>query len=196
MGARIVSFVVPSDGLDCERIESCCFGLVFTKSGPGCSQVKNLHNLGADTAGKMPVSSNGILSRNSSLFVRCRPERQILVLLQYPMPCFDAIPSRIDIGDVGSHRRVYPDGTFLSRRDSGLHRELRGWLYTRGDENQVRRLFESIRSRNTQTVRRLNRLSLQRSFSLRPCAAATHRRLRLPARDQRWQVPILSYRPK
>ena len=53
-------------------------------------------------------------------------------------------------------RRIHLDGPFLSRRDSGLHRELRGWLYTRRDENQIRRLFESIRSRNTQAVRRLN----------------------------------------
>ncbi len=148
--------MVPSDGLDLKRIEPCCFGLMFEESGTGCGQVENFDHLSADTTREVPVASNRILSSHSSLLVRCRAERQVFVLLQDSVPRLDTVPGCVNIGDVGLHRRVYLDCAFLSCRDSRIRGELRDRPYTRGDENQVRRLLKSIRSRNSQAVRRCN----------------------------------------
>ena len=137
---------------------------MFKKAGPGRSQIENFDDLSADTTCEVLVTADRILSRHSSLLVRSRPERQVSVLSQDSVPCLDTIPGCIDVGDVGSHRRVYLDGAFLPRCDPRLCGELRGWLYTRGDENQVRRLLKSIGSRNPQTVRRFNSCY----FNIRP----------------------------
>jgi len=70
---------------------------VVAKAGPGGGLVEDLHDLGAEAAGELPVPAAGVLAGDAALLVRGGAERQVS-LAEEPVPGDGAVPGGVHVG--------------------------------------------------------------------------------------------------
>ena len=78
------------------------------QAGAGGGLVENLHYLGAEAAGELPVPAERVLAGHPALLVRGSAEREV-GLSEQPVVRDDAVASGEDVGQSGSHLPVHRD---------------------------------------------------------------------------------------
>src|ERR1700761_3212879 len=106
MSAGIICLVIPSSGVERERIVTGRASLGLQQPGSSDGQLEYLHHLGADTAGKFAISADRVLTSDAALFMRGCAKREIRIGAQDAMPRLDAISRRINSRNIGFHPPV------------------------------------------------------------------------------------------
>jgi hypothetical protein len=115
VGAWVVGLVVELDRPDRDRVEAGLAGVGVAQAGAGHGQLEDLGDLGAKGAGEGRGSAEGGLAGDSALLVG-GAERQVGGLVEEAMVGLDAVAGGQDVGEVGAHAPVDPDGP----ADAGL----------------------------------------------------------------------------
>ena len=84
----------------------------------GGGLVENLHDLGAEAAGELPVPAERVLARDPALLVRGGAEREV-GLAEQPVVGDDAVAGGEDVGQAGPHLPVHRDRASDAERSSG-----------------------------------------------------------------------------
>jgi hypothetical protein len=121
VGTRVVGLVVELDRPDGDRVEAGLPGVRVAQAGAGHRQLEHLDHLGPQGAGKGPVAADGGLAGDAALLVGGSPQRQIGGRLQQAVPGLHAVPGGQDVGEVGAHVAVDPDGPAHPSLDPGGH---------------------------------------------------------------------------
>ncbi len=96
-------------GCDGDRVKPGGLGLVVAQAGPGSGLVEDLHHLGAEAAGELPVPADRVLAGDAALLVGGGAQRQP-GLAEQPVMGDDAVPRRVHLRQPGPHPAVHGDG--------------------------------------------------------------------------------------
>ena len=101
-------------GPDGDRVEPGRGRFVVAQPGPGGGLVEDLHDLGAEAAGELPVPAEGVFPGDPALLVRGGAQRQI-GLAEQPVVGDHAVPGRVNVGQAGPHPAVDRDRALTPR---------------------------------------------------------------------------------
>ena len=102
VAAGVVGLVVVGLRSDGDRVEPGRGGLVVAQAGAGGGVVEDLHDLGAEAAGELPVPAERVLAGDAALLVRGGAERQV-GLAEQPVVGDDAVAGGEHVGEAGPH---------------------------------------------------------------------------------------------
>ena len=108
VAAGVVGLVVVGLGLDGDRVVPGGGGLMVAQPGAGGGLVEDLHDLGAEAAGELPVPAEGVLPRDPALLVGGGAERQV-GLAEQPVVGDHAVAGSEHVGEIGAHAPVHGD---------------------------------------------------------------------------------------
>ena len=108
VAAGVVGLVIISGGSDGDRVEPGRGRLVVPQPGAGGGLVEDLHYLGAQAAGELPVAAECVLPGDPALLVRGGAQRQVR-LAEQPVVGDHAVPGGEHVGQAGPHAGVDRD---------------------------------------------------------------------------------------